>query len=154
MTKILAFKNCELVKVLDAYTDVGTDDCDAYVDCSSGQGALQAMLELQKQFQKRLNVMNYASEQDKTQYIKNQTLYVEAELHEMLRELRFFKEWKQYNWTEDEVEQHKEAAKEEFIDVLHFIWNIALALELSADEIIEIYADKNITNHLRQDTGY
>lgn len=154
MTKILAFKNHELVKVLDSYADVGVEDYDTYIDCSSSQEALCAMLQLQEQFQTRLNVMSYSSEQERTQYIKNQTLYVEAELHEMLRELRFFKEWKQYNWTEEEIASHKAAAKEEFIDVLHFIWNIALALDLSADEIIEIYADKNITNHLRQDTGY
>lgn len=121
------------------------------IDCTNGDGALQAMLDLQGEFQRRMYNGELPTE---TQYIKNHTLYAEAEMHEMLRELQWFKEWKHYNWTEEEIEQHKAAAKEEFVDVLHFIWNIALALGMDSDEIIQIYADKNITNHLRQDNGY
>ena len=119
------------------------------IDCTNGDGALQAMLDLQDQFQSRLNI-----EDKDTTYIMHHVLYAEAELHEMLRELEGFKAWKTYDWSEEEKAQHLHAATEEFIDVLHFIWNIALVLGLDASEIIQIYSDKNITNHLRQDTGY
>jgi len=152
--KRLAFnKNHELVKVCE--DELQTTDARVkrlmIVDCSSGDGALQAMLDLQGQFQRRMYDGELPTD---TQYIKNHILYAEAEMHEMLRELQYFKEWKTYNWSEEEIEQHKAAAKEEFVDVLHFIWNVALALGLDADEIMQIYADKNIMNHLRQDSGY
>lgn len=119
------------------------------IDCTNGDGALQAMLDLQNEFQTRLGVRS-----SDTQYIMNHGLYATAEIHEMYRELEGFKDWKTYNWSEEEKAQHLAAAKEEFVDVLHFIWNIALALGMDSDEIIQIYADKNIVNHLRQDNGY
>ena len=72
----------------------------------------------------------------------------------MLRELEGFKAWKTYDWTIEEKQKHLANAKEEFVDVLHFIWNIALALGMDSDEIIRIYADKNTVNHTRQNTGY
>lgn len=152
--KRLAFnKKYELVKVCE--DELQTLDARAQhlkvIDCSNGTGALQAMLDLQDQFQRRMYDGELPTD---TQYIKNHVLYAEAEMHEMLRELQYFKEWKTYEWSEEEIEQHKAAAKEEFVDILHFIWNIALALGLDADEIMRIYADKNITNHLRQDNGY
>ena len=150
--KILAFnQECELEQVCRTNEELAEARRMGFtlIDCTNGDGALQAMLDLQWQFQSRLGVL-----QGDTQYIMNHVLYAEAELHEMLRELEGFKAWKTYDWDEDEQDRHLAAAKEEFIDVLHFIWNIALALSLDSDEIIKIYSDKNITNHLRQDNGY
>ena len=150
--KILAFnEDCELKMACKSNEELAEARRLGYnlVDCTNGDGALQAMLDLQTQFQTRLGVLS-----GDTQYIMNHILYAEAEMHEMLRELEGFKEWKTYDWSEEEKDQHLANAKEEFIDVLHFIWNVALALGLDSDEIIQIYADKNITNHLRQDNGY
>lgn len=150
--KILAFnEDCELKMACTSNAELAEARRLGYnlVDCTNGDGALQAMLDLQSQFQRRLGIF-----QGDTQYIMNHILYAEAEMHEMLRELEGFKAWKTYNWNDDEQAEHLANAKEEFIDVLHFIWNVALALNLDADEIIQIYADKNITNHLRQDNGY
>ena len=150
--KILAFnKNCELKMACKSNEELAEARRLGYtlIDCTNGDGALQAMLDLQTQFQTRLGVL-YGD----TQYIMNHILYAEAEMHEMLRELEGFKSWKTYDWSPDEAAEHLAAAKEEFIDMLHFIWNVALALGLDSDEIIQIYADKNITNHLRQDNGY
>ena len=150
--KILAFnKEHELKQVCSTSEELEEARQAGYtlIDCSDGTKALQAMLDLQVEFQTRLGVLS-----GDTQYIMNHVLYAEAELHEMLRECENFKEWKTYDWSPGAQAEHLEAAKEEFIDVLHFIWNIALALGLGADEIIQIYADKNITNHLRQDNGY
>ncbi len=150
--KILAFnQNHELKEVCRSNQELAEARRKGYtfIDCTNGDGALQAMLDLQNQLQQRLCV----GPMD-TQYIMHHTLYAEAELHEMLRELEGFKSWKTYGWTAEEQAQHLNAAQEEFIDVLHFIWNIALALGLDASDIIQRYSDKNITNHLRQDTGY
>ena len=150
--KILAFnKDHEMKMVCTDNVELAEARQKGYtcIDCTNGDGALQAMLDLQTEFQTRLGVLS-----NDTQYIMNHGLYATAEIHEMYRELEGFKEWKTYNWTEEEKAKHLAAAKEEFVDVLHFIWNIALALGMDSDEIIQIYADKNIVNHLRQDNGY
>ena len=126
------------------YSGVSTEA----VCCISDSDYLKNMLNLQKHFQARLGC------EFDTQYIMNHALYAEAELHEMLRELEGFKAWKNYSWSPEEQAKHLAYAKEEFIDVLHFIWNIALALGLTSEEIMELYAEKNAENHARQDRGY
>lgn len=42
----------------------------------------------------------------------------------------------------------------EFIDILHFIFNIGNALGLSADDILELYLLKNAENLRRYSSGY
>lgn len=123
------------------------------VDISEDANPLEAMLTLQFAFQARLGQLP-VEEQDRTQYVMNNMLYTEAEGHEFLREIEGFKSWKHYDWNGDEKEAHYKAALEEFVDMLHFVLNIALAMGFSADEIYESYIAKNITNHRRQDNGY
>lgn len=123
------------------------------VDISEDANPLEAMLTLQFAFQARLGQLP-VEEQDRTQYVMNNMLYTEAEGHEFLREIEGFKSWKHYDWNDNEKEEHYKAALEEFVDMLHFVLNIALAMGFSADEIYESYIAKNITNHRRQDNGY
>ena len=92
--------------------------------------------------------------EERTQYVMNNMLYTEAEGHEFLREIEGFKSWKHYDWSAEEKEEHYKAALEEFVDMLHFVLNIALAMGFSADAIYENYVSKNIVNHRRQDNGY
>ena len=137
-------------------------DCDAFcekrpdvyylVDITNGD-PLQNMLNLQWLFQARLGQMPVMPE-ERTQYVMNNMLYTEAEGHEFLREIEGFKSWKHYDWSGDEKEAHYKAALEEFVDMLHFVLNIALAMGFSADAIYESYVSKNIINHRRQDNGY
>lgn len=122
------------------------------VDITNGD-PLRNMLNLQWLFQARLGQMPVMPE-ERTQYVMNNMLYTEAEGHEFLREIEGFKSWKHYDWNGDEKEAHYKAALEEFVDMLHFVLNIALAMGFSADEIYESYIAKNITNHRRQDNGY
>lgn len=114
---------------------------------------LQNMLNLQWLFQARLGQMPVMPE-ERTQYVMNNMLYTEAEGHEFLREIEGFKSWKTYNWSQDEKDEHYKAALEEFVDMLHFVLNIALAMGFSGDDIYEAYVAKNIVNHKRQDNGY
>ena len=123
------------------------------VDISEGANPLEAMLTLQFAFQARLGQLP-VEEQDRTQYVMNNMLYTEAEGHEFLREIEGFKSWKHYDWSAEEKEAHYKAALEEFVDMLHFVLNIALAMGFSADAIYENYVSKNIVNHRRQDNGY
>jgi hypothetical protein len=116
--------------------------------------SLAMMYSMQEKMQKRLGLLEFNNELERTTYIKNQAQYVDQELHEMLRELRYFKEWKTYDWDDDEVASRWEAARREFIDAFHFIMNIGLALEMDTHDIYEEYLKKNVENHIRQDEGY
>ena len=147
MTKYFIFDEStyELVNVVDSPDYPKT--CNLVIPCAK-DNQLATMLTIQDLFQKRLGT------EYNTQYIMNHALYADAEIHEFLRELEGFKAWKKYDWNKEEREIHLSAAKEEFVDVLHFIFNIANAIGLTADEIFEIYLKKNEVNHIRQDNNY
>ena len=117
---------------------------------------LQEVLNTQTQLQNRLgNNIKEMTEQQLTAYVKNNVFFVTEELHEMTRELPYVKEWKDYSkLTSEDIARRKELAQEEFIDVFTFLMNIALSLELTADEIYDLYFQKNKVNHSRQDNGY
>lgn len=119
-----------------------------FIESNNTTDNLETMLAIQNMFQSRLGC------EFNTQYIMNHILYAEAEMHEFLRELEGFKAWKKYDWSDEDKAIHLARAKEEFIDILHFICNVALALGLTSNEIMEIYASKYIENHSRQDRGY
>lgn len=73
----------------------------------------------------------------------------------MLYELPFFKPWKNYDAMDEiEIGSAMNKAKEEFVDQWHFMLNIALLLDLSADEITDRYIAKNQENYARQTEGY
>lgn len=116
------------------------------VDC------LAAIMQAQKELEEKVMHYNYASmsEQDKGNYIRNSVVFCEDELHEMLHEVPFFKEWKRYF---DDPAKNKETwarAREEYVDALHFFINIALALGFDAESLLAAYLHKNSINHKRQ----
>lgn len=84
---------------------------------------------------------------EKVTYIKEYSLHLEHELHEMLQELPYFKPWKIY---ETDAKLHH-CVREELVDVFHLFLNLALAAGLTADELFSMYMAKNYTNHKRQD---
>lgn len=85
--------------------------------------------------------------EDKATYIKRQTLHCIDELCEMLHEIPFYKEWKRYD--EVNISGMLPKAKEELIDAIHFIINIALGLGMSVDDIYIQFMRKNNENMRR-----
>jgi predicted Zn-dependent protease len=81
------------------------------------------------------------------QYIKDMVLAAEDELHEVLGETG----WKPWA-TSRHI--HTTAAQEEWIDVLCFVVNIALALGLSPQRVNQLHREKTTTNLARQRDGY
>ena len=96
------------------------------------------------------------NERELASYIKEQSLWVEDEIHEMIREIPYVKPWSsKYDlMTDKEKKSQMMKAKEEFIDIITFLFNIALALGLTAEEIQRMYLEKNKINHKRQDNNY
>lgn len=116
--------------------------------------SLDMMLKMQSMLEYRVGVLPIEDEHERTQLLINHTQYLDQELHEMLREVPYFKAWKQYDWTEEEEKYHKQMAKEEAVDAFHFMLNILLMLGMSAEELVEEYVKKNTINHVRQDNNY
>lgn len=107
---------------------------------------LEQLMSMQEELQNKLGYdISGMPVAERTAYIKEYTLHTEHELHEMLAELPFFKPWKQYS------DISYDTARKEFVDALHFFINVALALGFSADELLELYMDKNKENYTRQE---
>lgn len=125
------------------------------VDVSSSANYLDTMMKLQMMFQGRMGRYPAPLETHaRTQQVMNNTLYAEAEMHEFLRELQYFKSWKTYDWDSGARALHYGAALEEFADIMHFIINMALDMGFTAADIYNAFVSKNIVNHQRQDQGY
>ncbi len=117
---------------------------------------LEEMLRKQEELQERLGYdFSSMTQEEITAYIKEFSIHLTQELHEMLYVLPHFKPWKDYRaMTVEECEASMEEAKKEFIDLFHFVLNIALALNMSGKDIYDMYMTKNKENHKRQDEGY
>jgi len=114
------------------------------------------MLQKQEELQERLGYdFRSMTQEEITAYIKEFSIHLTQELHEMLYVLPYFKPWKNYSaMTVEEYETNMEEARREFIDMFHFMLNIALALNMSGKDIYDMYMEKNKENHKRQDEGY
>ena len=120
-------------------------------------GKLQVMLEKQAALQERVGYdFDSMTTEERVMFIKEMSIHMTQELHEMLYELPFFKPWKDYSHIElDEVADCMISARKEFIDMLHFFMNIAIALGYThEDGLCADYLHKNKENHKRQDEGY
>ncbi len=73
-----------------------------------------------------------------------------AMIHEAV-ELQRTTNWK---WWKQPAEFNQAEAKEELIDIWHFLIQASLALELTPDDILKEYLRKNEINRQRQKDGY
>ena len=73
-----------------------------------------------------------------------------AMIHEAV-ELQRTTNWK---WWKKPTEFNKLEAKEELIDIWHFLIQASLELELTPDDILKEYQRKNEINRQRQKDGY
>jgi dimeric dUTPase (all-alpha-NTP-PPase superfamily) len=117
---------------------------------------LQEMLDKQNKLQERLGYdIGSMHDEERSAFIKENSIHLTQELHELLYEIPHFKPWKDYSGMSlfDSYESWYKASKE-LIDMLHFFLNICLALGLNADNLYDMYMAKNKENHKRQDEGY
>ena len=73
-----------------------------------------------------------------------------AMIHEAV-ELQRTTNWK---WWKKPTEFNQAEAKEELIDIWHFLIQTSLELELTPDDILKEYQRKNEINRQRQKDGY
>lgn len=73
-----------------------------------------------------------------------------AIVHEAV-ELQRLTDWK---WWKKPVGFDSAAAKEELIDIWHFVVQASIELGMSPEQIVEEYVKKNAVNRERQKSGY
>ena len=118
---------------------------------------LEAIFNKQMELQARLGFnLDTMSDEQRVAYLKEYSLHAEQELHEMLRELPYFKHWSKKSMEMNVIERKTafRKAQLEYADFFHFVINLALALGLTAQDLFAIYAEKNDINRARQETGY
>lgn len=140
---------------------------------------LQIMLDMQKSLQVRLaNDREYCYHPDKlatagdvVAWMREQKDCIDDEFRELLTSLgemskgekdasAVWKKWKA-RYTEAQSKPISEMSPEdqleikfELIDIMHFVFNMAIGLNMSAEEIFKLYYLKNLENFKRQDNGY
>ncbi len=109
-----------------------------------------AWLVMTKQLQTALHGADPGAFQgpDRASYIRYNTLAAVAELMEFLNETR----WKPWQSDPGEVIR-SDAALEELVDVLHFIANLLVSLQVSPDDLSEAYLAKHRMNYKRLLSG-
>jgi len=113
---------------------------------------LEEMLRKQAEFTDRMVAehLKYANMLS-TERLKGLSNFLIDEALEMKSELGYM-----YNdeekWWKTRVNYNK--LKEEFIDIFHVVLQMAIELNLNADEIFNAYMKKMDTNVKRQDYGY
>ena len=116
---------------------------------------LEHMLEMQKEFQDRVDPRYNIYLKELAAFLRDHFVFCNQELQEMLYEIPFFKNWKDYsNMTDEEIVEAFDKAKNELIDAWHFFMNLSIGLGMDAEEFYQRYLDKHKENIRRQDEGY
>lgn len=153
---------------------------DAYVGAiTKGIDPLQVMLDMQKSLQVRLaNDRDYCYHPDKlatagdvVAWMREQKDCIDDEFRELLTSLGemskgekdasgVWKKWKA-RYLEAQAKPISEMSPEdqleikfELIDIMHFVFNMAIGLNMTAEEMFKLYYLKNKHNFERQDNGY
>ncbi len=109
---------------------------------------LKDMFELQGQLNQRIGVDTVSMpEEKKTEWILNYCRAMSQELAELTDSVP----WK---WWAKYQEFDKQNAKVEVIDLFHFLISIAQTLDMSAEDVHDLYCRKHRINQERQDSGY
>ena len=99
--------------------------------------AMQKMLN--DDIRQKRNLENISKEE----WIQKQTLAMISELSELLDEVNF-------KWWKNEKPVDEQLVKEELVDILHFFVSMCLVYDMDAEELANMYMDKNKENFDRQ----
>ena len=106
---------------------------------------LDSIFALQKGLENMMNLNRYPSDVE-----GRITALCTAIIHEAV-ELQRTTNWK---WWKKPTKFNEEEAKDELIDIWHFVVQASLELKLTPDDILDEYKRKNEINRDRQRNGY
>ena len=106
---------------------------------------LQMIFDLQRSFSEMINHDRYpANTEDKISALCTAIIHEAAELQRTTN-------WK---WWKKPIKFNEADAREELIDIWHFVVQAALELNLTPEDILNEYKKKNKINRERQKRGY
>jgi len=112
------------------------------------EDALKGMFELQAELNRRIGVDTTALPMErKTEWVLNYCRAMQQEIAELTDSVPW-KWWAKYQTFD------MQNARVEVIDLFHFLISLAQTLDMSADDVYELYRAKHRVNHARQDSGY
>lgn len=106
---------------------------------------LEEILNMQKNLAEFINSPKYPKKQQERISVLSVAI-----IHEAV-ELQRLTNWK---WWKKDSDFNEKLAKEELIDILHFVIQIALELDMNANDLINEYKKKNEINKNRQKNNY
>tara|TARA_B100000686_G_scaffold290078_1_gene317244 strand:+ start:3364 stop:3696 length:333 start_codon:yes stop_codon:yes gene_type:complete len=106
---------------------------------------LDSIFSIQKELTNMMNLERYPKDME-----GRVSALCTAIMHEAV-ELQRTTNWK---WWKTPTEFNEKEAKEELIDIWHFVVQASIELNLSTQEILEEYQRKNKINRQRQKDGY
>ncbi|MDP2891740.1 MAG: dUTPase [Bacillota bacterium] len=104
---------------------------------------LERIFELQKSFDDGLIKKRGLEAISMEEWLQKESLAVMAELSELLNEVN-------YKWWKNPKQVDMGAVKEELVDVLHFFVSMCIKAGLTAQELHDLYIQKNSENFKRQ----
>ncbi|MBN1269641.1 MAG: dUTPase [Kiritimatiellae bacterium] len=109
---------------------------------------LTAIFHMQDQLNKRIGVdCTNMSEPDQQKWVLNYCRAMSQEVAELTDSVPW-KWWAKYQTFD------KQNARVEVVDLFHFLVSLALVLGMSAEDVHNLYMQKNKLNFQRQDSGY
>ncbi len=111
----------------------------------SEKDRLDTIFKLQKGLSEMMNLNRYPKDSE-----GRVSALSTAIMHEAV-ELQMTTNWK---WWKTPTKFDEAEAREELIDIWHFVVQASLELNLTPDDIVEEYKKKNEINRERQRTGY
>lgn len=119
------------------------------------QNTLDLIFKYQKELQESLGIYDkIENDSDKQQYINQNILALHEEAVEIMRETAYKNpEFVKFGWKKGQT-FNEEKFKEEIIDLMHFLVNLAIISGMDSYEFFDRYVNKNKENHKRQEDGY
>lgn len=110
---------------------------------------LSEMFRLQEELNKRIGVADFSgmTDEQKQHWILNYCRAMSQELAELTDSVPW-KWWAKYQTFD------QQNARVEVVDLFHFLISLAQILGMSADDVHQLYTQKNKVNHQRQESGY
>jgi len=124
-------------------------------DEPAGPCVLHAAMKKQFDLQVRLGTFEkIKTDSDVQQFLNQNAIAIFEENMEILRETAYKNsDHLQFGWKKGQ-KFNLEKAKEETIDMFHFFMNLLIIFGISADDVMEMYHEKNQENKNRQDRNY
>jgi dimeric dUTPase (all-alpha-NTP-PPase superfamily) len=112
---------------------------------SHREDMLQKIFDLQKELVDFLVADRYPRKQD-----ERISVLMTALMHEAI-ELQSLTSWK---WWKRPSEFEIEKAQKELVDILHFVIQTAIELNMTPEKLLQEYMNKNYINRKRKQQGY